>query len=95
MKKGWKSLITICVYAVCIKNAAKMKTEGLLHPILLKAKAASMKYELFQLPVLQAIVDYKWRSYAYRVIFVEFVIYLIWVISFIAFVILFVVIIFK
>lgn len=90
---GWKHMVTICIYAICIKDIAHIQNKGLLHPLMLKAHASNLLKEIFNLPVVQALVDFKWRYMARIFVVIEFFIYLFWVLTYIFFVILFIVII--
>lgn len=73
---------------MCIRCAAGPPGQGLLQPILMRYEKKACPLSVFGLPAVQAILDYKWETWASHLLKIEFIIYIGWLASFTIFVIL-------
>ena len=76
---------------VNIEDAAAGFENGLLSPLVKKSQIGVTSNDIFDLPAIRAVVEYKWRNWARRYLIIEFVLYLGWLISFCAFLITYIV----
>lgn len=81
----WTTDIPVSVYVVSLKSAAKPDKEGLLQPLLRSWQAGRTSFSVFALPPVQAVIDFKWHTYAMKLMFIEMSFYLLWVFAFYAF----------
>ncbi|GMH44224.1 hypothetical protein BSKO_12158 [Bryopsis sp. KO-2023] len=88
-KMGWCKPVKVLAYVVAIKNSASPKEEGLLHPLLLNIKAGAVEPAVMGLPVVRAILNYKWHTWARRTLILETTMYMGWLIAFFLFLIFF------
>jgi len=81
---------TLAVYAVDITNAAAPLDEGVLTPLLKNVVEGSNSVDVWDIPAVRAIVEYKWEFWARRYLLIEFVLYMAWLVSFLAFLVLYI-----
>jgi len=81
---------TLAVYAVKIANAAAPLDEGVLTPLLKYVDEGPNSVDIWDIPAVLAIVEYKWVFWARRYLLIEFALYMAWLISFSAFLILYI-----
>ncbi len=77
--------VVVEAYVVAVRGAARPDAEGLIQPVLRRWHAGGAPLEAWGLPAVQAIVDFKWRAFAARVLAAELACYLLWVASFLSF----------
>ena len=87
----WEECVTVTAYVVNIEEAAAGLKNGLLSPLVQKSQIGVTSNDIFDLPAIRAVVEYKWRNWARRYLIIEFVLYLGWLISFCAFLITYIV----
>mmetsp|Transcript_6515 Transcript_6515/g.18757 ORF Transcript_6515/g.18757 Transcript_6515/m.18757 type:complete len:521 (-) Transcript_6515:416-1978(-) len=87
--KGFPSKVEVEYHVVTIRNAALPDDRGLLNPILEKHQDGALSAKVFKLPAIEAVIQWKWTTWARRVLLWEFAIYTLWVMGFQAFVIFF------
>lgn len=85
----WHSDIPVIAYCVNISNAAAPDHEGLLQPLLRRWQRGGCGQEVFAMPAVHAVIDWKWERYCKRLLLVELGFYLLWLVSFAAFTVLF------
>ena len=76
---------------VNIEDAAAGFENGLLSPLVKKSQIGVASNEIFDLPVVRAVIEYKWRNWARRYLIIEFGLYLGWLFSFVVFLIIYIV----
>lgn len=77
--------VTLAVYAVDIKNAAAPLEKGVLTPLLKNVDEGPNSVDIWDIPAVRAIVEYKWHSWARKYLLIEFALYMAWLISFLGF----------
>ena len=88
---SWEENVTVTAYVVNIEDAAASRNNGLLSPLVQKSHTGVASNDIFDLPVVRAIIEYKWCSWARPYLIIEFVLYLGWLFSFVAFLIIYIV----
>jgi hypothetical protein len=81
-RKGWYKPVAVEAYVVTIKYAAAPVERGLLHPLIQQWQSKRCSYSVFTLPAVQSVIQYKWKTFARRLLFLELSIYLIWLTSY-------------
>lgn len=81
--------MTIEAHVVSIKHAAGPPETGLIQPILKRWKSKACPLSVFALPAVQAVLAYKWESWAGRTLFFEFILHIVWLLCYTFFIILF------
>lgn len=69
-----------------IVNGAGPPGVGILQAVLLRWQRGKTPISVFGLPAVQAVIDYKWETWAKHALLVEFVVFLCWLLSFTIFV---------
>jgi hypothetical protein len=87
--KGFPSKVECEAHVVTLKNAALPGDRGVLNPLLEKWQDGAVATQVFGLPAVQAVIQFKWDKWARRVLIKEFIFYLIWLIAFQVFIIAF------
>ena len=87
----WEESVTVTAYVVNIEDAAAGLEDGLLSPLVQKSQIGVTSNDIFDLPAIRAVVEYKWRNWARRYLIIEFVLYLCWLFSFCAFLVTYIV----
>lgn len=81
--------IPVVVYSLAIRGATSPDRRGLLQPLLRRWQVGCCGDDVFGLPAVQAVIDWKWSRYARRVLIWQLIAYVCWVVSFFAFTVLF------
>ena len=87
----WEECVTVTAYVVNMEDAAAGFENGLLSPLVRKSQIGVTSNDIFDLPVVRAVIEYKWRNWARRYLIIEFGLYLGWLFSFVAFLIIYIV----
>eukprot|EP00879_Flechtneria_rotunda_P016529 GHRR01017298.1.p1 GENE.GHRR01017298.1~~GHRR01017298.1.p1 ORF type:complete len:419 (+),score=119.78 GHRR01017298.1:343-1599(+) len=88
-RTGWSRRVTVEAFVVNIKDAAAPDESGLINPLLDRYNAGGCHYSVFGLPAVQAVLQFKWETFAGKWVTFEFVCFLVWLISFSIFMLLF------
>ncbi|KAL6778251.1 TRP11A [Auxenochlorella protothecoides x Auxenochlorella symbiontica] len=86
---GWSSTIPVLAYSIRVENAAAPDQDGLLQPLLKRWQGAGCGMDVFALPAVQAVIDWKWTSYCHNLLLVELAFFMLWLCSFAVFTVLF------
>lgn len=81
--------IPVVVYSLAIKNATAPDRRGLLQPLLRRWQIGCCGDDVFGLPAVQAVIDWKWARYARHLLLWQLGMYVCWMASFFAFTVLF------
>jgi len=81
-QKGWQKKIVVEAFVVAIKDAAAPVERGLLHPLIQSWQAKQSSYLVFTLPAVQSVIQFKWKAFARRLLFVELSLYCVWLTSY-------------
>lgn len=81
----WCSDVPVIAFVVSVRNAAAPAGEGLLRPLIRRWQAGGCAAATFRLPVVQAVVDWKW-GFVRRVLIAELLLFLLWLGAFFVFV---------
>jgi len=76
------NLIRVEAFVVTIRNAAGIRNNGLLYPLIERWENNNSDMDVWGLPTVRALVSYKWNHWAKKYVAIQFVIYLLWVASF-------------
>lgn len=87
--KGFPSKVEVEAHVVALKHAALPGDRGVLNPLLEKWQDGAVATQVFGLPAVQAVIQFKWDKWARRVLLWEFTSYLLWVLAFQVFIIAF------
>jgi hypothetical protein len=87
--KGFPSKVEVEAHVVALRNATLPGDRGVLNPLLEKWQDGALSTRVFGLPVVHAVIEFKWDKWARRVLLCEFFFYLIWLIAFQVFIIAF------
>jgi hypothetical protein len=82
------SRVTAEAFVVNVRDAGAPDVDGLVHALLRRYQAGALSFSAFALPSVQAILQYKWHTFAKKLLLAEFAIYAVWLVSFSAFAIL-------
>ncbi|KAL4430657.1 hypothetical protein ABPG75_005913 [Micractinium tetrahymenae] len=80
----WCSEIPVQAYVVSVRDAAAPGAAGLLRPLIRRWQAGGCGTAAFQLPVVQAVVDWKWH-FCRQFLIAELGLYILWLASFFVF----------
>ncbi|WIA29571.1 hypothetical protein OEZ86_012064 [Tetradesmus obliquus] len=86
---GWTTKITMEAHVVNLRDAAAEGSKGLLHPLLKRYHARGCSAAVFGLPAVQAVINYKWHTWAKKFLLYELACYLAWLAGYTAFTLLF------
>lgn len=86
---GWSRQVSVEAFVVNIKNAAKPDVEGLVNPLLHRYNAGGCHYSVFGLPAVQAVLEFKWETFAGGWVRFEFMCFLTWLVAFSIFMLVF------
>ncbi|GBF90826.1 transient receptor potential channel protein [Raphidocelis subcapitata] len=86
---GWTTAVLLEAHVVNLRDAAAQGSRGLLQPLLKRYQARGCSMAVFALPAVQAVINYKWKSWARRFLLYELAAYCTWLVSFTAFTLLF------
>lgn len=86
---GWSRNVPVEAFVVNIREAAAPDVEGLVNPLLKRYNAGGCHYSVFGLPAVQAVLQFKWDTFAGKMVKAEFVCFLTWLIAFSVFMLLF------
>lgn len=86
---GWSRNVTVEAFVVNIKDAAKPDVQGLVNPLLKRYNAGGCHYSVFGLPAVQAVLQFKWDTFAGKMVKAEFGCFLTWLVAFSVFMLLF------
>lgn len=87
--KGFSSKVEAEAHVVSLRNAALDNDRGVINPLLEKWQDGSVSTRVFGLPVVHAVIQFKWDKWARRVLLYELCAYLLWLLSFQVFIFLF------
>eukprot|EP00775_Hariotina_reticulata_P013536 gene13536-13662_t len=88
-KTGWSRNVVVEAFVVNIKNAAAPDVAGLVNPLLNRYNAGGCHYSVFGLPAVQAVLQFKWDTFAGKWVRFEFMTFVAWLVSFSVFMLLF------
>lgn len=80
----WCSEIPVSAYVVSVRDAAAPAGRGLLRPLLRRWQAGGCGAATFQLPAVQAVVDWKWH-FCRRLLMAELALFVLWLAAFMTF----------
>eukprot|EP00210_Caulerpa_lentillifera_P005045 g4818.t1 len=86
----WSEPAILAIYAVDIENAAAPLEHGILTPLLRKVDDGPNSVDIWDLPAVRAVIEYKWESWAKKYLLIEFALYMAWLISFVGFLMLYI-----
>ncbi|KAF8067423.1 hypothetical protein HT031_002471 [Scenedesmus sp. PABB004] len=86
---GWSRQVTVEAFVVNIKDAAAPDVQGLVNPLLHRYNAGGCHYSVFGLPAVQAVLQFKWDTFAGKWVRFEFACFLTWLVAFSAFMLIF------
>lgn len=86
---GWSNDLVLEAYVVNVRGAADPDKQGLLQPLLKRWQAGAIGLAPFGLPAVQAVIEWKWRSFARRLLLWELAVFVLWLLAFIVFTTLF------
>lgn len=81
-QKRWSKEVVVEAFVVTIKDATAPVERGLLHPLIQEWQAKRCSYSVFTLPAVQSVIQYKWKAFARRLLFVELSLYCVWLTSY-------------
>jgi hypothetical protein len=82
---GWSSTVTLEAHVVNVRDAAAQGARGLLQPLLKRYQAGACSMAVFALPAVQAVIHFKWTSWARRFLLYELAAYVVWLAAFTGF----------
>lgn len=86
---GWSTSsdvsIPVIAYTCSVKNEEIGSRRGLLHVLIGKYFQGGCRMNVFALPAVHAVIDYKWSLFAKNLLLAEFACYLAWVLGFYVF----------
>lgn len=82
VNSGWSRLVTVEAFVVNIKGAALPDKHGLVQPLLKRWQAGACHYSVFSLPAVQAVLHFKWTTFAGAALMCEMCCFLAWLLSF-------------
>ncbi|KAI3431610.1 hypothetical protein D9Q98_004659 [Chlorella vulgaris] len=88
-RTGWSSGVVVEAFVVNVKNAADPDHKGIIQPLLKRWQAGGLELSAFGLPAIQAVIEYKWRTFARRLLLWQLAVFVCWLASFFTFAILF------
>lgn len=88
-RQGWSRQVLVEAFVVNIKHAAAADEDGLVNPLLDRYHAGGCHYSVFGLPAVQAVLQFKWETFAGKMVRFEFASFLAWLVSFSIFMLLF------
>lgn len=86
---GWNSHSTVEAYSLRIRHAAAPGRRGLLRPILHRYRSGFCPPAVFALPAVQAVIQFKWSSWARSWMLLSLAFFLVWLACYSAFSLLF------
>eukprot|EP00775_Hariotina_reticulata_P003763 gene3763-4022_t len=86
---GWTTKVMMEAHVVNLRDAAAEGSRGLLHPLLKRYHAHACSAAVFALPAVQAVIHFKWTTWARRFLLYELCCYCLWLVSYTAFTLLF------
>ncbi|EFN52792.1 expressed protein [Chlorella variabilis] len=97
---GWSSKVVVEAFVVNVKGAANPDKDGLIQarhcgrqwcraPLLKRWQVGALETTAFGLPAVQAVIEFKWRVFAKRLLLWQLAVFLCWLASFFTFAILF------
>ena len=75
--------VKVEAFVVTIRNAAGIRQNGLLYPLIKRWEANACPIEVWGLATVRALVSYKWNHWARKYVAVQFFLYVCWVLAFI------------
>lgn len=80
-----KASVPVLAYLCTLKNPKTGSKKGLLHILIHRYYQGGCNMNVFALPAVHAVIDYKWGLFAKKLLMVEFACYLAWIIGFYTF----------
>ena len=77
--------ICVTAYVVNIKDAASGHANGLLQTAMFRTQVGVLNRRIWDYPCLRAVVEYKWRHWAFKFLMFQFWAYCVWLISYTVF----------
>lgn len=82
---GWNEVIEVEAHLMRIMNGAGPPGVGILQAVLIRWQKGKTPLSVFGLPAVQAVIHYKWETWARHALLAEFNVFLLWLASFITF----------
>lgn len=82
---GWHTDVYLEAFVVNIVYAADPDNGGILHPLLQKWQAGVVSLAVFGIPAVQAVISFKWDSFAKKMLLGELACFMIWLLGFFGF----------
>ena len=76
----WCSDIPVSTYVVSVRDAAAPAGRGLLRPLIRRWQAGGCGAATFQLPAVQAVIDWKWR-FCRKMLVGELALFVVWLVA--------------
>ncbi|PRW39343.1 transient receptor potential channel [Chlorella sorokiniana] len=86
---GWSNTVVLEAFVVNVRGAADPDKDGLVQPLLKQWQAGAVGHQAFGIPAVQAVVEFKWRKWARRMLLGELACFCLWAVSFFTFTVLF------
>lgn len=80
-----KVSVPVIAYLCTLKNPRTGSEKGLLHILIHRYFQGGCNMNVFALPAVHAIIDYKWSLFAKKLLLAEFACYLAWIVGFYTF----------
>jgi len=79
---GWEQKVTLGAYVVSFKDIAKRENGDLIKLLLEKSSAGAASKDIWEFPVVRAVINYHWEHWAKRLYSLIFYIFLVWTVAF-------------
>ena len=86
---GWTADVVVEAFVVNVAEAADPDASGLIQPLLKRWQSGACSIAVFGLPAVQATINFKWKTFARRILMWELVVFMIWMAAFFGFTFLF------
>lgn len=86
---GWSADVVVEAFVVNVADAADPDKDGIIQPLLKRWQAGGCSLATFGLPALQAVISFKWRAFARRLLLCQLGFFMVWIASFVTFTALF------
>lgn len=79
---GWEQTVTLGAYVAHFKDIGKREHGDLIKLLLQKTSAGAAPKDVWEIPVVRAVINYHWQQWANRLYNLIFFVFLLWVIAF-------------
>lgn len=79
----WSEEVKVGAYVVNIKDIAKRKEGALLSLLLSKTASGSASRHVWEFPVIEAVITYHWRTWAYTYLMIQLILFAAWTATFV------------